>query len=71
MNSPGPSESRPLDLDRDLPTTAADVETLRRLRTETPSWLLLPAAEIEALIPADALDRRPPTPAGAQPFTLP
>jgi hypothetical protein len=71
MSSPAPSDPRPLDLDRDVPTTAADVEILRRLRAETPTWLLLSADEIEALIPAGALDRRPPTPATARPFTLP
>ncbi len=71
MSSPGPSDARPLDLDRDVPTTAADIENLRRLRAETPSWLLLPPAELEALIPAGALDDRPPTPATAKPFTLP
>jgi hypothetical protein len=71
MSSPEPFDARPLDLDRDVPTTAADIETLRRLRTETPRWLLLPADEIEALIPDGALDRRPPTPVTAKPFTLP
>lgn len=71
MSSPEPSNARPLDLDRDVPTTTADIENLRRLRAETPSWLLLPPAELEALIPDGALDHRPPTPATAKPFTLP
>jgi hypothetical protein len=71
MSSPEPSDASPLDLDRDVSTTPADIEALRRLRTETPSWLLLSPAEIEALIPDGALDGRPPTPATAKPFTLP
>ena len=73
MNSPGRSDSRSvdLDLDRDVPTTAEDVEVLRRLRRETPSWLSLTPAEIEALIPDGALDHQPVTRADARPFTLP
>jgi hypothetical protein len=71
MSSPGPTDARPLDLDGDVPTTAADIENLRRLRAETSSWLLLPPAELEALIPDGALDDRPPTPATAKPFPLP
>ena len=60
-----------LDLDRDVPTTREDVLILRRLRQETISWLLLPSDAVEALIPEGALDRRPVTPAHAQPFRLP
>ena len=60
-----------IDLERDVPTTAADIEVLRRMRRETPSWLSLTPAEIEALIPEDALDRRPAMRHDAIPFTLP
>jgi hypothetical protein len=60
-----------LDLERDVPTTAADVAMLRRLRAETPSWFSLTTSELEALIPEGALDRRPLTPPGARPFVLP
>jgi hypothetical protein len=59
-----------LDLDRDVPTTVEDVLMRRRLRQETISWLLLPTDAVEALIPEGALDRRPATPAHAQPFRL-
>ncbi len=70
MNSPGRSDAQPIDLHRDVPVTAADIDVLRRLRRETPSWLSLTAAEIDALIPEQALERRAATPADAQPFVL-
>ena len=60
-----------VDLGRDVPTTAKDVEALRRLRREVPSWFFLSASEFEALIPEGALDRRPAIRADARPFTLP
>jgi hypothetical protein len=60
-----------IDLRRDVPTTAEDVEVLRRLRRETPSWFLLSPPQLEALIPEGALDRRPVMPPDARPFTLP
>jgi hypothetical protein len=60
-----------IDLSHDILTTAEDVEALRRLRRETPSWFLLSPAELEALIPARALDRRPVMSSAARPFTLP
>jgi hypothetical protein len=59
-----------VDFARDVPTTAEDVRVLRWLRRQTPSWLTLSAEEIEALIPPDALRRRPPTPPWRRPFTL-
>jgi hypothetical protein len=65
------ADQHPLDLERDVPTTLEDVRMLRRLSQETTSWLLLPAEAVEALIPEGAVDRRPATPAHAQPFTLP
>ena len=60
-----------LDLEQHVPTTAADVAMLRHLRGNVRSWFSLTAAELDALIPADALDRRPPTAPGAKPFVLP
>jgi hypothetical protein len=71
VRSNKPSDSTPLDLERDVPTTRKDVEALRRLRRETPSWLLLSPEAVDALLPADALDRRPTTSPGATPFELP
>ena len=59
-----------VDLARDVPTTSDDIEMMRRLRRETPSWFSLTPAQLEALIPNGALDRRPVTRADAQPFTL-
>jgi hypothetical protein len=70
MSSNGYSDHALLDLNRDLPTTPADVRVLRELRRQTPSWLGLTAEEIDALLPADALARRPPTPQGQPPFSL-
>ena len=58
------------DLGRDVPTTADDVAALRRLRMETPGWFSLTPAELLALLPADALDRRPPMSDAARPFAL-
>jgi hypothetical protein len=71
MSSPAHSEKETLDLARDVPTTAEDVEVLRRLRRDTPSWFSLSPAELEALVPEGALDRRPPIRSDARPFTLP
>ncbi|MGQ0736916.1 MAG: hypothetical protein ACT4QD_25100 [Acidobacteriota bacterium] len=53
------------------PTTAHDIAVLRQLRAEAPSWFSLTASELDALLPADALDRRPATPPTARPFVLP
>lgn len=71
MSSTEDSDVEPIDLARDVPTTAEDVEVLRRLRRETPSWFSLTPAELEALIPEHALDRRPAMRPNARPFTLP
>lgn len=71
MNSNQPSNQAPLDLEHDVPTTQSDIEALRRLRVETPSWLLLPPEAIDALLPSGALDRRPATSPRATPFELP
>ena len=71
MNLPEHSSRGPVDFARDVPTTQGDIEVLRQLRRETPSWLRLTPDEVEALIPAHALDERPVPPPGAKPFTLP
>ena len=63
------AESEDFDLGRDVPTTADDVAVLRRLRAEAPGWFSLTPAELLALLPDDALDRRP-TSAAARPFVL-
>jgi hypothetical protein len=60
-----------IDLLRDVPTTADDVEALRRLRRDTLSWFSLSPAEFEVLVPEGALDRHPVMRPGARPFTLP
>jgi len=57
MHSNARSESTVIDLEHDVPTTAADVEALRRVRRETPSWLPLPPDVVEALLPEGALER--------------
>ena len=71
MSSNKPSDSTSLNLERDVPTTREDVEALRRIRQQTPSWLLLPPEVLDALLPANALDQRPTTSPGATPFELP
>jgi hypothetical protein len=71
MSSPRVADDGFLDLQRDVPTTAEDVETLRRLRRDTPSWFLLSPAQLEALVPEGALDRHPVMRRDARPFTLP
>lgn len=71
MSSPERAEPDAIDLERDVPTTLEDVEVLRRLRREISSWFSLSPAEFEAIVPEGALDRRPVTPPGARPFTLP
>ncbi len=50
---------RLLDLDRDLPMTAADVEAQRRLRADLPSWFALDWKQIADIVGPGALDRRP------------
>lgn len=58
------------DMAAHVPTTAEDVAVLRRLRMETPGWFSLTLDELLALLPGDALDRRPPTSPAARPFVL-
>jgi hypothetical protein len=65
------SEDDQLDLERDVPTTAADVAALRRLRYEAASWLSLTASQLQAILPPGALRDRPPIRHDARPFTLP
>jgi hypothetical protein len=71
MNSPRFADEGVIDLPRDVPTTAEDVDVLRRLRRETLSWFSLSPAELEALVPEGALDRHPVMRSDARPFTLP
>ena len=65
------SDDDMLDLERHVPTTAEDIVMLRRLRCDVRHWYLLSVAEIDAMLPVDALDRRLPTAAGARPVVLP
>ncbi len=53
------SSDQHLNLDRDLPVTAEDSAALRRLKAEVPSWLLLNARELHALIPPEGRRVRP------------
>jgi hypothetical protein len=69
-NSTGSSDRALLDLERDIPTTADDVRVLAELRRQTQGWLDLTADEIDAILPAGALERRPPTPQDRPPFSL-
>lgn len=61
---------RLLDLDRDLPVTAADVEAQRRLRADLPSWFDLDWTQIVAFTGPEALDRRPLAEDHWRPFSL-
>lgn len=70
MSSNGSSDRALLDLDRDVPTTDEDVRVLRELRRQVPGWFDLAPEEIDALLPADAPARRPPTAADRPPFSL-
>ena len=65
------SDADMLDLERHVPTTAEDISILRQLRAEVSGWFSLTVSELDALLPEDALQRRPATPAGARPFVLP
>jgi hypothetical protein len=71
MSSHKSADDTIVDFARDVPTSAADVAVLARLRRDTPSWFSLSAAQLEALIPEGALDRRPVMRPDARPFTLP
>ena len=71
MNSRRLADDGIIDIQRDVPTTPEDVQALRRLRQETPSWFALSAAEFEAILPEGALDGHPVMRPDARPFTLP
>jgi hypothetical protein len=71
MSSPRLADEGVIDLPGDVPTTAEDVEVLRRLRLDTSSWFSLSPVEFEALVPAGALDRHPVMRLDARPFSLP
>ena len=70
MNSNDTSDDLTLDLDVAFRATPEDVRALRALRGQTPSWFLLSYEELDALLPAGGLDRRPTSPPGRTPFTL-
>jgi hypothetical protein len=70
MSSNARSEDHALDLERDLPTTPDDVEALRRLHTDVPSWLDLSMEELDALLSDAALDQRPLARSTWEPFSL-
>lgn len=59
------------DLARDVPTTADDIRVLPALRTAALHWFALTVEELEGLLPAGALDRRPVFSPDLWPFTLP
>ena len=59
-----------LDLDRGLPVTQEDSAVQRRLRLESRSWLELDWCELDAMLPPDALDRRPVARDSWAPFSL-
>jgi hypothetical protein len=61
-------ESRALDLERDLPTTAADVAALRRLRGQLPPGF--PHAPVIREADLTRLLARRPTSEGWEPFEL-
>lgn len=64
------ADERLLDLDRDLPVTAADVEAQRRLRADLPSWFELNWTQIADIVGPRALDRRPLAEDRWRPFSL-
>jgi hypothetical protein len=69
MNSKADGEQL-LHLDRDLRVTSADVDALRRLRSEAPSWLTLDWRTLDELVGPDTLARRPLARDTWAPFTL-
>lgn len=64
------SDALEFDLERDHHVTDEDMRAQRELRLSVPSWFTLSPRELAALLPPDALRRRPPTPATIPPFTL-
>ena len=70
MTSNDSADRMLLDLDRDVPTTPEDRRVLAELRRQSPGWLHLSAADIAAMVPGDALARRPPTSPRCRPFSL-
>jgi len=53
------ASNQELNLDRGMPVTSEDVEALKRLRTEVPSWLLLDWRDLHALVPPRQASARP------------
>ncbi len=69
MTSKVPADQR-LNLDRGLPVTQEDITIQRSLRLEAPSWLELDWRDLLAMVPPDALDRRPLARDSWAPFSL-
>lgn len=61
---------RYLDLDSLVSLTPDDVEALRRIRAESPAWILLDYRQVIAMLPPDALDRRTTAGESWAPFSL-
>ena len=57
-------------LDFNALVTPRDVAALRRLRAESPSWLLIDWRVLDALVPTGALARRPIARDDWKPFSL-
>lgn len=70
MSSRAHSNDEALNLERDVPTAPHDVEALRRLRYQAPSWFSLSARELQAMMLPGALECRPAMRPDARPFTL-
>lgn len=57
-------------LDFNALLTPADVAAMRECRADSPSWLLIDWRVLAALVPPDALDRRPLADDRWRPFEL-
>jgi hypothetical protein len=61
---------KPLELGRDVVTTADDVQALRESRRHVVSWLQLSADQLDALLPPLPPDRRRAMRPDVTPFSL-
>jgi hypothetical protein len=59
-----------IDLDTGLQVSAADRESLRQMRRQTPSWLDLDWRIVSRMLPPDALALRPTANDNHRPFSL-